>query len=547
MRTVLILGAGIMQRPAILAARRLGLYVVVADANRNAVARDEADEFLHVDLKDREGMATAAAAVRARRGLDAVFTAGTDFSATVAWVAERLGLPGTGYEAALNATDKFRMRRVLREAGVRVPDFAVLTRAELERSGCASVRALVELPVVVKPVDSMGARGVVRANGWSAAEAFAREAVEFSRSGSVVVEGFIDGPEFSLDAIVYGDDVQITGFADRHIRFPPYFIEMGHTIPTTLSPDEQTAVVAEFTRAIRALGLGPGAAKGDIKLTPTGVVVGEVAARLSGGYMSGWTYPLSSGVPLSEIGLRVALGEAPPRARPLWAKTTAERAVISIPGVLREIQGLEEARRLRGVEEVFVTRSPGETLTFPRNNVEKVGNVIATADGREPAVSAAETAVETIVATLEPADDETDRFLFGPVGADDPVPPEYRHWAFPEHAADHGDALTAWRRERAAWSATGRREDRDAGRIDVGIPEVLDRSPYRDWSCRDLQRTFARLAADGRVRLHSYTAGGQSTASRLLLRAVCKGGLQGALYVLDSLLLRPDRLSLSRR
>ncbi len=541
-RTVLILGAGVMQRPAIRAARRLGLHVVVADANRDACARDEADEFLHVDLKDRDGMAEAAAAVRRRRGLDAVFTAGTDFSSTVAWVAKRLGLPGTAYEAALNATDKFRMRRVLRGAGVRVPDFAVLTRVELERSGCASVRPLVDLPVVVKPVDSMGARGVVRADDWSAAEAFAHEAVAFSRSESVVVEGFIDGPEFSLDAIVYGDDIQITGFADRDIRFPPYFVEMGHTIPTALEPDEQTAVSSEFRRAIKALGLGPGAAKGDIKLAASGVVVGEVAARLSGGYMSGWTYPLSSGVPLSEIALRVALGEAPPRVRPLWRKTTAERAIISIPGVLREIGGLEKARGVSGVEEVFITRSPGDALTFPRNNVEKVGNIIATAGEREEAVGAAETAVAATVAVLEPGIEQTDRFLFGAVGAADPVPPEYRQWAYARHAADRDDEAL-WRRVREEWSRRRSSERGSGGRIEVGIPDVLDRSPDLDWSYRTPQATFRRLAADGRLRLCPWSPDTQTTVSRLLLRAVCKGGLQGGLYLLDTLVPRaPSRV-----
>ena len=152
-------------------------------------------------------------------------------------------------------------------------------------------------------------------------------------------------------------------------------------------------------------------------------------------------------------------------------------------------------------------------------------------------------------ATLE--DYAAFRKLFLELGIDDPIPPEYRHWAFPQHAADPGDAHTAWRRERVAWSTTSGREGRDTGGIDVGIPESLDRSPYRDWSCRDLQKTFTRLTADGRVRFHSYTAGRQTAVSRLFLRAVWKGGLQGALYVLDSLLPRrdrdSDRLSLSRR
>ena len=512
-----------MQLPALRAARRLGLRVIVADGNHDAVGRDEADEFLHVDLKDHLEMTRAATAIRSQRGLDAVFTAGTDFSATVAYVAQELGLPGTRYEAALNATNKYRMRQVLRDAGVSVPDFAIVTREELDQSGCERPRRSVSLPVVIKPADSMGARGVVRADDWADAEAFARDALAFSRSGSVVVEGYIDGPEFSLDAIVYGDDIQVTGFADRHICFPPYFIEMGHTLPTVVDMAEQKAIIRELERAIKALGIGPGAAKGDVKLSASGVVIGEVAARLSGGYMSGWTYPLATGVPLSEIAIRVALGEPPQRATPRWSKTSAERAVISIPGVLREIRGADVARSMRGVEEVFVTRSAGTRMSFPRSNVEKVANVIAVSEDRGGAVRAAEAAVRAIEPVLAAGDAETDRFVFASAG----LPPEYRHWAFPALADTATDLLPVWRRMLAAGPVPV---------IELAIPSGIEKLAERDWAYRTVQQTLDALCADGRVRARAISKCGRPDArSRILLRAIAKGGLQAGAYVVDSL------------
>ncbi|MFW5689645.1 MAG: ATP-grasp domain-containing protein [Spirochaetota bacterium] len=527
-RTILILGAGVMQLPAIRAARRLGLHTIVADGNSDAVGIREADEFLPVDLKDHEGMAAAAEAIRRRRGLDAVFTAGTDFSATVAWVAERLGLPGTPHEAALDATDKFRMRAVLREAGVSVPDFAVVDREEIERGDLGSAASRVGLPVVVKPVDSMGARGVVRADSWEEALGFAREAVGYSRSGRVVVEGYIDGPEFSLDAIVSGDDIQITGFADRHIRFPPYFIEVGHTIPTDLPGPERALVVAEFTRAIRALRLGPGAAKGDIKLSREGVVIGEVANRLSGGYMSGWTYPLSSGVPLSEIGIRVALGEPAPRVADTLRRTSAERAILSIPGTLRDLVGVHEAERSQAVEHVFITRAAGDTLVFPRNNVEKVGNVIAAADSRIEASRAAERAVSLVVARLEPGDRDTARFLFGAAEAGEVLPPEYRHRAFaPAQPVADTDRQT-WARLRSAGSRI------PVDRVQVPASLVSERG--RDWCHRTLSESVNALSRLTGLRVDLVDSPAALDAiDRCVVAALVKGGLQGALYVVDSL------------
>ncbi|MFW5717561.1 MAG: ATP-grasp domain-containing protein [Spirochaetota bacterium] len=531
-RTILILGAGVMQLPSIRAARRLGLHVIVADANTQAVGISEADEYLPVDLKDERAMADAARAIKERRGLHAVFTAGTDFSATVAYVVEQLQLPGTRHEAALNATDKFRMRGVLREAGVNVPDFAVLSRRQIEETGCAEATGSVSLPVVVKPVDSMGARGVVRADRWDEAERYARKAVAFSRSGRVVVEQYIDGPEFSLDAVVYGDDIQITGFADRHIRFPPYFIEVGHTIPTAIGTEEQNLVVGEFRKAVRALGIGPGAAKGDVKLSGRRAVIGEVAARLSGGYMSGWTYPLSSGVPLSEIGIRVALGEVPPRAHPRWERTSAERAVISIPGVLRDVRGVDAVRSADGVEELFIARSPGEQLTFPRNNVEKVGNVIAVADGRDEAIAAAESAVRLLEAVLEPDNRETDHFLFADAETagdrDGDVPVEYRNWAYSglSRFAVNGDLMRTWRVLRS----------QRRGTLEVELPEVVAESAERDWAYRSIGETVETLAGDRLLRFRVVRdRAPRNDVSRLVTRALLKGGLQGVRYVRDTL------------
>lgn len=536
-RTILILGGGVMQLPPIRAARRLGLHVVVADGNPQAVGIPEADEFLPIDLRDADAMASAAARLKERSGLDAVFTAGTDFSSTVAFVAERLGLPGTAYEAALNATDKFRMRRVLREAGVRVPDFTVLDADEINSSVFDDRVRAMELPVVVKPVDSMGARGVVRADSWGEVRSFAHAAATFSRSGRVVIERYIDGPEFSIDAIVYDGEVQITGFADRHIAFPPYFIEMGHTIPTVLPSARREVVIAEFIRAVRALGIGPGAAKGDVKLSSEGPVIGEVAARLSGGYMSGWTYPLSSGVPLSEIGIRVALGEPAPRVKPRWNRTSAERAIISIPGVLASLSGVDDARKASGVEEIFIARTAGSKVTFPRNNVEKVGNVIAVAETRAEAVSIAEHAVRVIEPRLKPCVGETDRFLFS-----DPrepsLPPEYRHFAF-SAPGRVGSLLDTWtelcaRADRLDPRSIGLVLDRCARELDEVIARTNDRTI--DWAYRTPADIVAAVKSSGLPSATSPTLRPPDPGTlACLTRAFAKGGLQGLRYAIDSL------------
>jgi biotin carboxylase len=378
MGRILILGAGQMQGPAIRHARDMGLETVVVDGDPKAPMASLADRFEPVDLKDIHKIEELARSLMENGGLSGVMTAGTDFSASVAWVAEKLGLPGIPYEAALDASDKERMRRRFKEAGLPSPKYAVLTEPPAGRRELPF-----DFPAVVKPVDNMGGRGCRRVDSPGEFAAAVTDALRFSRSGRVIAEEYMDGPEFSVDAVVFRGEVTICGLADRHIRFPPYFIEMGHTMPTEFPQKDRDALINVFVRGIRALGITDGAAKGDIKLTSRGPMIGEIAARLSGGYMSGWTYPYASGVEPVRGAIAAALGRRPDRLEPVRDWTSAERAFISIPGKVEAIIGVEEARSLPHVRDLFLRAAPNGRIGFPENNVSKAGNVISAAPDGE--------------------------------------------------------------------------------------------------------------------------------------------------------------------
>jgi biotin carboxylase len=462
MKRLMILGAGVMQGPAIRIAKKMGLEVVAVDGNPAAPNAAAADRFYHIDLKDKEAIAALGASLQRNGGLDGIMTAGTDFSASVAWAAGRLGLPGIPYEAALDASDKERMRRRFRQAGVPSPEFVVYgeeggglpPRSECRPERCQAHKVpgtgapfyasplsggdprnaplpslqadassplptphspLPTFPVVVKPVDNMGARGCRRADNEQELAAALQDALAFSRSHRAIMETFMEGPEFSVDALVYRGRITICGLADRHIFFPPYFIEMGHTMPAALDPAEAGSLLAVFEAGVRALGIDNGAAKGDIKLTPSGPMIGEIAARLSGGYMSGWTYPYASGVEVTAGAIRIALGLDPGGLRPRRDWTCAERAFISIPGRVAAVEGIAEAQQTPAVRDIFFRVAEGSDITFPQNNVGKAGNILACAPARAAAVTAAETACRRILLPLEYPNRETEEFLWGVV------------------------------------------------------------------------------------------------------------------------------------
>ena len=444
-KRVFMLGAGFMQGVAIRAARALGCTMVAADGNPSAVCAAEADEFVCIDLKDTARLIDYARYLQQNGGLDAVFTAATDFSAAVAAIAAACGLRGHTLEAALNATDKVRMRECFRKTGVPSPAFIELTAADLAApadrfvaadnlpygdAGAATAdtleRRLGELagrfPLVVKPVDNMGARGCSLVKNLSELRKAAATALQYSRSGRAIVEEYIEGSEFSIEGLIFGGRLYITALADRHIFFPPYFIEMGHTIPSDCTQDIADEVMSVFERGVHALGLTDGAVKGDILVRNGKAFVGEIAARLSGGYMSGWTVPYSCGLDITAAALTLALGGSPRLHTcgkdsfviPLKQNcpfVSAERAWISIPGQVASVSGLEAARAAPFVKDVFPRAGAGDTVVFPQNNVEKCGNVLSAAPSRREAVQASEAACRKIVLRLKPHVAETDAFL----------------------------------------------------------------------------------------------------------------------------------------
>lgn len=426
-KRILILGAGLMQGPAIRAAKELGCEVIAVDGNPNAVCAKEADKFFPIDLKDIPALIDLAKNLK-EKGLHGVFTAATDFSVSVAAIAESCSLPGHSLEAARRASDKVLMRECFEKHGVPSPKFTHIFKNEMDEALQILKQKTIPFPITVKPADNMGARGCRLVYSQDELRPALEDAVNFSRSGKAIAEEFIDGEEFSLEALVINGEIFLNALADRHIFFPPYFVEMGHTIPSIKSKEECDELIRVFFLGIKALGLTNGAAKGDIFLRKADpkkngkrtACVGEIAARLSGGYMSGWTVPYSSGFDVTKAAVKIALGEpvdelpngeAARFSAERAARFSAERAWISVPGIIKKIYGLEEARSTKNVKDVLPRLFEKDEAVFPKNNVEKCGNVLSSAENYDEAVKASMEAVQKIFLRLERANNKTNLFF----------------------------------------------------------------------------------------------------------------------------------------
>lgn len=380
-KTIMIIGGGLLQVPVIQTAKKMGLQVIVTDRNSGTAGMKYADIPIVMSTRDVEGSVWAAKKQNYITPISAVLTVGTDASMAVAAVADALKLPGIKFEDAEASTNKIKMRTRFKEHGVPSPEFVPIQSLKGAKSACKKLG----FPVVIKPSDNMGARGVVRINNKNDITAAFQYAKDASNNGDLIIEEYMEGPELSIDAVIYNGRTFITGIADRIIRCLPYFVETGHTMPSQLSIETTIKAAQVMQQGIEALGINIGCAKGDIKLTQSGPMVGEIAARLSGGFMSTHTFPLATGIDLMEAAIKVALGESPGILIPTIDKVSIERAIIPEPEIVKDIEGLHEAAGVPGIEEIFLNVSKGDKVVKPRSNVDKAGHVIATGGTLEEA------------------------------------------------------------------------------------------------------------------------------------------------------------------
>lgn len=391
-KTILIIGGGLLQVPIIQTAKTMRLHTVVADMNPSSIGFQIADESIVMSTKDVEGMVRESKKFAQNSPIHGVITAGTDASMTVAAVASALQLPGIRFVDAEAASNKVKMRQRLKEFGMPIPRFAAVWSLLDAKEALDSLT----FPLVMKPADNMGARGVIKVNHKDDLPSAFRHAKRFCPTGELILEEYMEGPELSVDALAFQGQIRMTGIADRIIEREPYFIEVGHNMPSAMPKEILDEVERVMAGGMRALGIHLGAGKGDIKVTKEGVKIGEIAARLSGGFMSAFTYPLSTGVNLNRAALLISLGETPDNLDPVLNRVSIERSLLSKPGKLISIGGVEEIKKIDGVSEVFIQSKPGDIIKEPTNNIDKSGHVIIVADDLKDAEVVFEKVKQTI-------------------------------------------------------------------------------------------------------------------------------------------------------
>lgn len=398
-KTILFVGGGIETLPGIRRARAMGLKTIVSDRNLDAPCMAEADAGLEADTYDARATLLAVMDHCARRGpIDGVLCLGSDIPWTVAVVADALGLPGIPLTAAALAMDKLAMKACFYNQGVDVPPFAYLHNLEM------LYRVLLDWgrPIVIKPVDSRGARGVIRITEDTDAEWAFHYARACSPSGRVMAEKYLDGPQLSTESLIVNGVTHTPGMSDRNYdlldTYAPFFIEDGGDLPSRLDDAVLEEVRQLVHRAGEALGVTNGVLKGDVVVHRGRPRIIEVAPRLSGGYFCTHTIPANTGVDFVGAAIRQALGEPldVTALQPVHNRHVCQRYLFPTPGRVTTIEGVEAARRMPGITYLEVRIDEGDLVAPIENHPARAGVLMAEGEDRDEARTRAEAAVAAI-------------------------------------------------------------------------------------------------------------------------------------------------------
>jgi biotin carboxylase len=388
-QTLHILGGGEWQVPTIRLAKALGFRVLVTDMYTDRPGYRWADEHEVVDITDRE--ATLRTAERHR--IDGIVCDTTDVGVpTMAWVAEKLSLPGIGYEIALNFTNKARMRRLTSAAGLPNPRFLTARNPEEARAAAQAIG----LPAVVKPTDNQSSRGVHIVRSWNDWDTAYTDAARHARSGEILVEEFLDGVEATVESYCIDGEVFAAGISDKdHFPERPE-VSNRLTYPAAFPAEVMRRLCEVNEGVIRALGLKTGITHAEYMVVGGEAYLVEIAARGAGSRVYTHIVPYLAGAPVPEAYLQfVVTGRMEIQRRA--GSRAANLAFFSFsPGVVRSIEGVDRARALPGVQEILLEFAVGDRLAPPVDDRSRPGQLVVFGKTRAEVLATTEEVMRTV-------------------------------------------------------------------------------------------------------------------------------------------------------
>lgn len=382
-----ILGGGGSQLSALKRCRAMGIKTLVSDWNPRAPGAALADYFVRASTFDPDQTVEALRRFCSRQGLlpDGILVIGTDQPVlTAALAAKELGI---SYfltpSQALIATNKKVMKQKLRAAGIKTAPYVLLSR-----NSKSSVLESLSFPVVTKPLDSQGQRGVYRFDHPQDVFASLEKILSFSRKEEILVEEYYPSEEMTLSAWVEGGELIILSLTDRRTvdKLPGIGVCVSHHYPSrhASAADEIRGITETL---VRLIGLNTGPLYIQFLKGREGIAVNEMACRLGGAYEDQFI-PRITSVDILDVMIKMALGLDYGRPCPVLSGEGSKAPVISLQmffcseGRIQTMGGMEELCRMPGILAGHFLLAPGTSIRRRLDSSQRAGYFIVEAESK---------------------------------------------------------------------------------------------------------------------------------------------------------------------
>ena len=303
MRKLAIIGASELQEPLILKAKSMGVETHVFAWAAGDVGEKSADVFYPISIVEKEKILEVCREV----GVDGICSIASDLAMiTVGYVADALGLVGNTPDAVERSTNKHLMRAAFERGGDPSPR-SILADADTDLDALD-----LTYPVIVKPTDRSGSRGIFKLEGPELLSSAVEAALGQSFEKKVLIEEFAGGREYSVEFISYRGDHRFLALTQKFTTGAPHFIETGHLEPAQVNAETLERVKAVVVHALDTLGLKNGASHSELKIDEDGRIrIIEIGGRMGGDFIGSDLVELSTGYDFVRAVAEVALGEKP--------------------------------------------------------------------------------------------------------------------------------------------------------------------------------------------------------------------------------------------
>ena len=307
-KKLMILGTNEYQNPIILRAKELGYETHVYGLPRGEIGERTAEYFHAVDVCDLEQMWKE---VEKLNPCGIVSICSELVLHTMNYLLRRRGIPCNSEWTEKISTDKYLMRMAMKNGGVDSPNFMLVTE-KTTIEDIYEVTAAFTYPLICKPVDLSSSRGVFKIETRKDLKGALDYALKWSKKKEVILEEFIDGPEYSGESIAFEGKYKLLAVTEKYTTGAPHFVETGHRQPAPLEPGMFEKIERTLYKAFAAMKIEYGAIHPEFRITKEGkIFFMEIATRMGGDCIGTDLTPLSSGYDYMGMVINICQGKAP--------------------------------------------------------------------------------------------------------------------------------------------------------------------------------------------------------------------------------------------